>query len=79
MIFGLPWVKSARLPSTCWKAEAMNHTEADYINTGAAYERASNPDKARAVAQRLRAMLSSERPEDQTYARADRERPRRCS
>lgn len=47
----------------------MNHTEADYINTGAAYERASHPDKARAVAQRLRAMLSSERPEDQTYAR----------
>ena len=47
----------------------MNHTEADYINAGAAYERASNPDKARAVAQRLRAMLSSERPEDQTYAR----------
>ena len=47
----------------------MNHTEAEYINAGAAYERASNPDKARAVAQRLRAMLSSERPEDQTYAR----------
>lgn len=47
----------------------MQHTEADYINTGAAYERASNPDKARAVAQRLRTMLSSERPEDQTYAR----------
>ena len=47
----------------------MNHTEADYINAGAAYERASHPDKARAVAQRLRAMLSSERPEDQTYAR----------
>jgi hypothetical protein len=47
----------------------MNHTEADYINTGAAFERAVTPDKARAIAQRLRAMLSSERPEDQTYAR----------
>jgi hypothetical protein len=47
----------------------MNHTEADYINTGAAFERAATPDKARAIAQRLRAMLSSERPEDQTYAR----------
>ena len=47
----------------------MNHTEADYINAGAAYERANHSDKARAVAQRLRAMLSSERPEDQTYAR----------
>ena len=47
----------------------MNHTEAEYINAGAAYERANHPDKARAVAQRLRAMLSSERPEDQTYAR----------
>ena len=46
----------------------MNHTEADYINTGAAYELAS-PDKAQAIAYKLRAMLSSERPEDQTYAR----------
>jgi hypothetical protein len=47
----------------------MNHTEAEYINAGYKYECASNPDKARAVAQYLRAMLSSERPEDQTEAR----------
>ena len=47
----------------------MNHTEADYINTGAAYENASSPDQAKALAYKLRAMLSSERPEDQTYAR----------
>jgi hypothetical protein len=46
----------------------MNHAEADYINTGAAYERAT-PDRAQAIAYKLRAMLSSERPEDQTYAR----------
>ena len=54
----------------------MNHTEAEYINAGHRYERASNPDKARAVAQHLRAMLSSERPEDQTEARALIERGR---
>jgi hypothetical protein len=47
----------------------MNHTEAEYIAQGYKYERASNPDKARAVAQYLRAMLTSERPEDQTEAR----------
>ena len=46
----------------------MNHTEADYINIGSAYERAT-PDRAQAIAYKLRAMLSSERPEDQTYAR----------
>jgi len=54
----------------------MNHTEADYINTGAAYERASSPDRAQAIAYKLRAMLSSERPEDQTYARTLIERGR---
>jgi hypothetical protein len=47
----------------------MNHTESDYINEGARYERATNSEVARAVAYKLRAMLSSERPEDQTYAR----------
>ena len=54
----------------------MNHPEADYINEGHRFERAQSPDKARAVAQRLRAMLSSERPEDQTEARALIERGR---
>ena len=47
----------------------MNHTDSDYINAGAAFERAQGSDKAQAVAYKLRAMLSSETPEDQTYAR----------
>ncbi len=47
----------------------MNHTESDYINEGARYERANNSEVARAIAYKLRAMLSSETPEDQTYAR----------
>jgi len=54
----------------------MNHTEAEYINAGHKYEKASNPDKARAVAQHLRAMLSSEHPRDQAEARALIERGR---
>ena len=47
----------------------MNHTEADYINEGARYEKAHSTESARAIAYKLRAMLSSERPEDQAYAR----------
>ena len=47
----------------------MNHTESDYIAEGARYERTNNTEAARAIAYKLRAMLSSERPEDQTYAR----------
>lgn len=47
----------------------MNHTEHDYITEGARYERATNPDTARAIAYKLRAMLASERIEDQSYAR----------
>jgi hypothetical protein len=47
----------------------MNHTESDYINEGARYERANNTEVARAIAYKLRAMLTSERPEDQSYAR----------
>lgn len=54
----------------------MNHTEAEYINAGHRYERASNPDKARAEAQRIRAMLSGENPKDLTEARALIERGR---
>jgi len=53
----------------------MNHPESDYINAGAAYERAT-PDRAQAIAYKIRAMLSSERPEDQTYARTLIERGR---
>jgi hypothetical protein len=47
----------------------VNHTEAEYISEGARYERANNTESARAIAYKLRAMLSSERPEDQSYAR----------
>lgn len=47
----------------------MNHTESDYINEGARYERAINSETARAIAYKLRAMLASERIEDQSYAR----------
>lgn len=47
----------------------MNHTEAEYINEGARYERATSTETARAIAYKLRAMLASERLEDQAYAR----------
>lgn len=47
----------------------MNHTESDYINEGARYERATSTETARAIAYKLRAMLASERIEDQSYAR----------
>lgn len=47
----------------------MNHTESDYINEGARYERANNTESARAIAYKLRAMLASERLEDQAHAR----------
>lgn len=54
----------------------MNHTESEYINEGARYERATSTESARAIAYKLRAMLSSERPEDQSYARQLIERGR---
>lgn len=47
----------------------MNHTESAYIDAGYKFEKAQSPDRARAVAQTLRAMLTSETPEDQTEAR----------
>lgn len=47
----------------------MNHPEADYIRAGYKYESAKSLDGARAQAQHIRAMLSSETPEDQTEAR----------
>lgn len=47
----------------------MQHLESDYINEGARYERAINSETARAIAYKLRAMLASERIEDQSYAR----------
>lgn len=48
----------------------MNHAPADYVNAGYRYEAARSLDAARAVAHKIRAMLSSETPEDQTEARA---------
>lgn len=47
----------------------MNHTESAYIEAGRRYEKASSPDKARAVAQQIRAMLSGENPKDLTECR----------
>jgi hypothetical protein len=49
--------------------EAVNHPEADYIRAGFKYESATSLDRSRAEAQRIRAMLSSETPNDQTEAR----------
>ena len=48
----------------------MNHAPADYVNAGYRFEKAQNPDAARAQAHKIRAMLTSETPEDQTEARA---------
>jgi len=55
----------------------VNHTESEYVNEGARYERAHNTESARAIAYKLRAMISSERPEDQSYARELIEKGRR--
>jgi len=41
----------------------MNHTEADYINAGYAYE------KGKKAGESLRAMLEKERPDDRAEAR----------
>jgi hypothetical protein len=46
----------------------MKHAEADYINHGARYQRAA-PEKSRAVAEKIRAMLDSEDPKDRPEAR----------
>ena len=42
----------------------MNHTEHAYIEAGRRYEKAQGIDTARAAAQKIRAMLSSENPKD---------------
>jgi hypothetical protein len=47
----------------------MNHSEADYISAGYKYESAKSLDKARAAAQLIRAMLTSENPRDIEEAR----------
>jgi hypothetical protein len=46
----------------------MKYTEADYINAGAKYQRAT-PEKSRAAAENIRAMLDSEHPNDRPEAR----------
>jgi hypothetical protein len=47
----------------------MTHTESAYIEVGFKYEKATHPDKGRAIAQQIRVMLESETPSDQTEAR----------
>jgi hypothetical protein len=47
----------------------MKHAQADYINAGYKYEKASNADKARAVAESIRKMLEQENINDQSDAR----------
>jgi len=47
----------------------MKNTESQYINAGYRYEKATSLDKARAVAQEIRALLSGENPKDVTEAR----------
>jgi hypothetical protein len=46
----------------------MKHTESDYINHGAKYQRAT-PEKSRAVAEKIRAMLDAEDPKDRPEGR----------
>jgi hypothetical protein len=46
----------------------MKYTEADYINAGAKYQRAT-PERTRAAAENIRAMLDSEHPNDRPEAR----------
>jgi hypothetical protein len=54
----------------------MNHTEHAYIEAGRKYEKAQGIDTARAAAQKIRAMLSSENPKDVPEARELIERGR---
>ena len=54
----------------------MNHTESAYIEAGRRYELAETVDAARARAEVLRAMLSSEEGRDVADARALIERGR---
>ena len=54
----------------------MKHAQADYINAGYRYEKASNADKARAVAEGIRKMLEQEDINDHIDARYFVERGR---
>ena len=55
----------------------MKHAQADYINAGYKYERATSADKARAVAESIRHMLQQEHLTDQQDARYLIERGRK--
>lgn len=54
----------------------MKHAQADYINVGYRYEKATSADKARAVAETIRHMIQGEHVDDQTDARYFVERGR---
>ncbi len=54
----------------------MKHAQADYINAGYRYEKATSADRARAVAETIRHMLKQENLEDQQDARYFIERGR---
>jgi hypothetical protein len=54
----------------------MKHAQADYINAGYKYEKATSADKARAVAESIRRMLQEENINDHTDARYFVERGR---
>jgi hypothetical protein len=54
----------------------MKHAQADYINAGYRYEKATSADKARAVAEGIRKMLEQEAIVDHTDARYFVERGR---
>lgn len=54
----------------------MKHPQAEYINLGYKYEKATSADKARAVAETLRHMIQSEHITEQTDARYFIERGR---
>ena len=47
----------------------MKHPENDYIQAGYQYERAPTPNMAIAIASRMRAMIESECPDEQSEAR----------
>jgi hypothetical protein len=55
----------------------MKHAQADYINAGYKYEKATNADKARAVAESIRRMLQDEHVDEQSDARYFVERGRK--
>ena len=55
----------------------MKHAQADYINAGYKYEKATSADKARAVAEGIRKMLEEENINDHTDARYFVERGRK--